>query len=103
VFHAASMSGALQMRAARRQGMLRAMANPFGITLDDASLRWAAAEGVPESVIAAICLLHERSVDELVARLTTGELDQVIKIAGRSPQCYSDTLDHHALCRTPNE
>jgi len=76
------------MRAARRQGMLRALANPFGITLDDAPLRWAAAEGVPESVIAAICLRHERSVEEIVAHLTTGELDQVLKIAGRSPQCY---------------
>ena len=64
------------------------MANPYGITLDDASLRWAAAEGVAETVIAAICLLHEKSVGEIVSRLTTGELDQVIKIAGRSPQCY---------------
>jgi hypothetical protein len=26
------------------------MANPYGIKLDDQSLRWAAAEGVPESV-----------------------------------------------------
>ncbi len=61
------------------------MANPYGITLDDASLRWAAAEGVPESVIAAVCLLGPKSVDEIVARLTTDELGQVIKIAGRSP------------------
>ena len=49
------------------------MANLYGITLDDASLRWAAAEGVPESVIAAICLLDEKSVGEIVARLTTAE------------------------------
>jgi hypothetical protein len=40
---------------------LRAMANPYGIKLDDQSLRWAAAEGVPESVIAAICLLAEKA------------------------------------------
>jgi hypothetical protein len=80
----------LLMRAARHQGILGAMGNPFGITLDDDRLRWAAAEGVPESVIAAIfCLLHdERSVDEIVARLTTAELEQVINIAGRSPQVY---------------
>ena len=40
------------------------MANPYGISLDEASLRWAAAEGVFEAVIAAIYLLHdERSVD----------------------------------------
>ena len=62
--------------------------NPYGIELDNEALRWAAAEGVPESVIAAICLLHERSVDEIVARLTTSELAQVINIAGRSPQIY---------------
>ncbi len=64
------------------------MANPYGITLNDHSLRWAAAEGVSESVIAAICLLGEKTVDEIVARLTTTELEQVIKIAGRSPQVY---------------
>ena len=29
------------------------MANPYGIKLDGQSLRWAAAEGVPELVIAA--------------------------------------------------
>jgi hypothetical protein len=76
------------MRAARRQGMLGAMGNPYGITLDDASLRWAAAEGVSEAVIAAICLLDQKSVDEIVAKLTTAELEQVIKIVGRSPRGY---------------
>ena len=76
------------MRGARRPGMLGAMGNPYGISLDEASLRWAAAEGVPESVIAAICLLDEKSVDEIVARLTTRELEQVIKIVGRSPGGY---------------
>ena len=76
------------MRGARRQGMLGAMANPYGVVLDDASLRWAAAEGVPESVIAAICLLDEKSVDEIVAKLSRVELEQVIKIVGRSPRGY---------------
>ena len=64
------------------------MANPYGITLDDRSLRWAAAEGVPESVIAAICLLPVRSVDEIVARLSPAELGEVVNIVGRSPSCY---------------
>ena len=73
---------------AARQGTLGAMGNPYGITLDDASLRWAAAEGVPESVIAAICLLDEKSVDEIVAKLSPVELEQVIKIVGRSPRGY---------------
>ena len=77
------------MRAARRQGMLGAMGNPYGITLDEASLRWAAAEGVPESVIAAVCLLDEKSVDEIVAKLSPVELEQVIKIVGRSPRGYA--------------
>jgi hypothetical protein len=65
-----------------------AKGNPYGIQLDDEALRWAAAEGVPEAVVAAIRLLHERSVDQIAARLTTAELEQVIKIAGRSPQIY---------------
>ena len=39
-------------------------------------------------VIAAIRLLPERSVDEIVAKLTPAELEQVIKIVGRSPSCY---------------
>jgi hypothetical protein len=43
---------------------------------------------VPGSVIATIYLLKERSVDKIVARLTTKELELVIKIAGRSPQIY---------------
>ncbi len=58
-----------RVRPAYREGLIWAMGNPYGITLDDASLRWAAAEGVSESVIAAICLLGEMSVDEIVARL----------------------------------
>ena len=45
-------------------------------------------EGVPESVIAAICLLDEKSVDEIVAKLSPVELEQVIKIVGRSPRGY---------------
>ena len=62
--------------------------NAYGVVLDEASLRWAAAESVPETVIAAICLLETRSVDEVVARLTSTELEQVIKIVGRSPRGY---------------
>ena len=69
-----------------RSGPPDAGRNPYGITLTDKDLRWAAAEGVPAAVIAAIYLLNERSVDEIVARLTTRELEQVINIAGRSPQ-----------------
>ena len=35
--------------------------NLFGIALDQALLRWAAAEDMTETVIAAVSLLHERS------------------------------------------
>ena len=65
------------------------MTNPYGLVLDDASLRWATAESVPETVTAAICLLETRSVDEIVARLTPAELEQVIKIVGRCPRGYT--------------
>jgi hypothetical protein len=51
------------------------MTNPYGVVLDDESLRWAAAESVSEAVIAAICLLETRSVDEIVARLTPVDLE----------------------------
>jgi hypothetical protein len=70
------------------------MTNAFGLVLDSASLRWAAAEGVPEAVIAAVLLLHERSVDDIVAKLTPGELEQVIKLVSRCPSYYPPgTLD----------
>jgi hypothetical protein len=38
--------------------------------LDEASIRWAAAEGVSETIIAAMLLLHEKSADEVAAKLT---------------------------------
>jgi hypothetical protein len=45
-------------------------------------------------VIAAVLLLHERSVDEIVTKLRPGELEQVIKLVGRNPGCYPPgTLD----------
>ena len=64
------------------------MTNAFGVVLDSASLRRAATEGVSETVIAANYLLHERSVDEIVAKLRPSELEQVIKLVGRCPSCY---------------
>jgi hypothetical protein len=80
------------------------MTNPYGLVLDDASLRWATAESVSEAVIAAICVLETKSVDEIVARLTPVELEQVIKIVGRCPRGYPpgayDALKGHR--RTPS-
>ena len=43
-------------------------------------MRWAAAEGVTEDVIAAVLLLHERSVEEIVPQLSPLELEKVIEL-----------------------
>jgi hypothetical protein len=43
------------------------MTNAFGVTLDPAAVRWAIAEGVSETVIVGVLLLHQRTVDEIVA------------------------------------
>jgi hypothetical protein len=51
-------------------------------------LRWAAAEGVSEGVIAAVLLLHERSVEEIIPQLSPAELEKVIELVGRSPRLY---------------
>jgi len=64
------------------------MANRFGVLLHPDDVRWAAAEGLLETIIAAVLLLHERSVDEIVPRLSAVELEQVIKLIGRSPRLY---------------
>src|SRR5215472_13277372 len=71
-----------------------AMTNRFGVLLYRDDVRWAAAEGVSETVIAAVLLLHQRSVEQIVAELTAVELEQVIKLVGRSPRAYPPgTLD----------
>ena len=66
-----------------------AMSNCFGVELHPDSVRWAAAEGVSQDVIAATLLLHERSVDEIAPQLSATELEQVIKLVGRSPRLYA--------------
>jgi hypothetical protein len=70
------------------------MTNRFDILLHPDDVRWAAAEGVSETVIAAVLLLHGRSVKEIAAELSAAELEQVIKLVGRSPRIYPPgTLD----------
>jgi hypothetical protein len=70
------------------------MTNRFGVLLYRDDVRWAAAEGVSETVIAAVLMLHERSVDEIAPKLSAAELEQVIKLVGRSPRVYPPgTLD----------
>ena len=60
------------------------MPNPYGIALDEASIRWAATEGVSEMIITAVLLLHERSVDEVAAKLRPDELAHVVNLRPRS-------------------
>jgi hypothetical protein len=64
------------------------MPNPYGITLDESSIRWAAAEGVSETIIAAVLLLHEKSVDEVAAKLKPDELAHAVRFVSRCPTCY---------------
>jgi hypothetical protein len=59
-------------------------------------LRWAAAEGVSEGVIAAVLLLHERSqrinanLEQFIKLVLDlrAELEKVIELVGRSPRLY---------------
>ena len=65
------------------------------------SWRVSMSSGLSETVIAAFCscirdflLLHQRSVDEIVPKLSAVELEQVIKLVGRSPRVYPKPWDH---------
>jgi hypothetical protein len=64
------------------------MTNRFGFDLYPKEVRWAAAESVSEDVIAAVLLLHDRSVEEIVPQLSPLELEKVIELVGRSPRLY---------------
>ena len=64
------------------------MTNRFGFDLPPDRLRWAAAEGVSEDVIAAVLLLHHSSVDEIAPQLSAPELEQVINLVDRNPRLY---------------
>jgi hypothetical protein len=85
------------------------MTNRFGLDLHPKEVRWAAAEGVSEDVIAAVLLLHERSVEEIAPQLCPLELEKVIELVGRSPRLYPrgilEALDQHrtSLAMTPVE
>jgi hypothetical protein len=64
------------------------MSNRFGVKLDPKDVRWAAAEGVSQDVIAAVLLLHERSIEEIAPILSAREFEKVIELVGRSPRLY---------------
>src|ERR1700733_13294582 len=65
------------------------MTSCFGLKLHPKDVRWAAAEGVSQDVIAAVLLLHEPSVDDIPPQLNAVELEQVIVLVGRSPRLYA--------------
>ena len=65
------------------------MTNPYDITLDRAWTEWAGEHGVSDTVSAALLLISQsRPLPGIVAKLTTGEFDQVIKIVGRWPDQF---------------
>jgi hypothetical protein len=70
------------------------MPNPYGVTLDPAAVRWAIAEGMPETVIAAVLLLDERSVDEVASKLRQRQLEHVIRLVRR----ITRSMDAEAEC-----
>ena len=70
-------------------GYPTAMINPYGITLDREWAEWPAKIGVSPTVAAALLLICQaRPLDEIVARLTPGELEQVVEIVGRCPDHF---------------
>jgi hypothetical protein len=85
------MSQRLVMHSIPRQNKLRPHDEPFRGFLHSESVRWAAAEGVSEAVIAATLLLHESSVDEILPELSTDEFEQVSGI-GPSRHPASDRV-----------
>ena len=76
------------VRATAAATHISGMLNTYGIKLHDASIRWAVAEGVSETIITAVLLLHEKSADEVAAKLTSDELGHVIRLVSRCPTCY---------------
>ncbi len=63
------------------------MTNRFGVELHPKDVRWAAAEGFSQDVIAAVLLLHERSVDEITPQLSAAELEQTIVLVAARRAC----------------
>jgi hypothetical protein len=65
------------------------MSNPYGITLDREWTEWAADIGVSRTVAAALLLICQGCPpDEIVVRLTRGELEQVGEIVSRCPNHF---------------
>ena len=65
------------------------MANPYGITLSREWTEWTAKQGLSETVAAALYLISERrKADEVVAKLTPGEIKRFIQIVQQWPDHF---------------
>jgi len=87
-------------------GYVPAMSNPYGITLDREWAEWAAKIGVSPTIAAALLLIsRSRPLPEIVVRLTPGELEEVVGVIGRWPECFPPgtlaTLKSVRLTRSP--
>ena len=75
VHHSAALR---PVRGGQRSVYLPPHDESLGVELHPKDVRWAAAEGVGQDVIAAVLLLHERSLDEIAPQLNATWLEQVI-------------------------
>jgi hypothetical protein len=63
--------------------------NRYGITLNHTWTEWAAKQGVSETIAAALYLISEnRKTDEVMVKLTPSEIERVIEIVQRWPDCF---------------
>ena len=66
-----------------------ATTNPYGITLDRVWTDWAAQHGVSETIAAALYLVsRNRKADEVVIKLTSGEMERVIAFVQHWPDRF---------------
>jgi hypothetical protein len=74
---------------AHRSATKRATANPYGITLDRVWTDWAAQHGVSETIAAALHLVsRDRKAQDVVVKLTPGEVERVVDIVQRWPDHF---------------
>jgi hypothetical protein len=74
---------------AHRSATKRATANPYGITLDRVWTDWAAQHGASETIAAALHLVsRDRKAQDVVVKLTPGEVERVMDIVQRWPDHF---------------
>jgi hypothetical protein len=74
---------------ARKSATKRATTNPYGITLDRIWTDWAGQHGVSETIAAALYLVsRDRKAQDVVVKLTPGEVERVMDIVVRWPDHF---------------